>query len=227
MLETAGGMAFFLGAESPLTHAIGLGLNGPVPETELDAVEGFFRSRGARVTIDLCPLADSGLVQALAERGYRPTEFNNVLVRMLAGAEIPRTTRIRRAGAGEGDLWSHTVGQGFFEQAELTDDEMNVGRAIVAMPAALCYLAVTDNGETTAGGALAMSQGLATLFADSTIPRFRGQGLQRELIAARLCEAVAQGCDLAAATTLPGSASQRNYERLGFQVVYTKVVLAG
>jgi hypothetical protein len=47
--------------------------------------------------------------------------------------------------------------------------------------------------------------------------------LHRELISARLYEALAQGCDLATASTLPGSGSQRNYERLGFEVVYTKI----
>ncbi|MBZ5579472.1 MAG: GNAT family N-acetyltransferase [Acidobacteriia bacterium] len=227
ILEAAGGVAFFLGPESPLTHAVGLGLNGPIRAAELDAVEAFFRSRGARVTVDLCPLADSSLLSALAERGYRPTEFNNVLVKPLAGAEVTLTPRARRAVDGESELWSHTVGHGFFEQAELTDDEMNVGRAIFSMPGALCYLTASETGEAAGGGALAVNHGLATLFADSTIARFRRQGLHRELIAARLHEALAQGCDLAAASALPGSASQRNYERLGFRVVYTKVVLAG
>jgi hypothetical protein len=32
-------------------------------------------------------------------------------------------------------------------------------------------------------------------------------------------------CDLATASTLPGSVSQRNYERHGFQMAYTKAVL--
>ena len=227
ILEAGGGIALFQGADSPLTQAVGLGLNGPVSEAELDAVEAFFRTRGARVTIDLCPLADSGLLDALARRGYRATEFNNVLVRPLAQTEITLTPRVRRAMAEEGDIWSHTVGYGFFEQAELTNEEMDVGRAIFSMPGAVCHLASTETGESAGGGALAICGGLATLFADSTVPKFRRQGLHRELIAARLNEAAAVGCDLAAASTAPGSTSQRNYERMGFQVAYTKVTLAG
>jgi hypothetical protein len=43
--------------------------------------------------------------------------------------------------------------------------------------------------------------------------------------AARLNEAIAQGCDMATASTLPGGVSQRNYERAGVEVVYTKVTL--
>jgi GNAT superfamily N-acetyltransferase len=104
---------------------------------------------------------------------------------------------------------------------------MEVGRAIFAMPGALCYMAASETGEPSGGGAAAIRDGLATLFADSVITRFRRQGYHRELIAARLNEALAQGCDMATASTLPGGASQRNYERLGFEVVYTKVTLVG
>ena len=224
VLEVAGGCAVFAGADSPLTNAVGIGLDGRVSEAELGALETFFRSRGARVAIDICPLADAGLLESLGRRSYRATEFNQVLVKRLAGVEIAFTPRVRRALPDEADLWSYTVGRGFFEQPNVTTEEMDVGRAIFAMPA-LCYLASTERGEPAAGAALAVHGGLATLFADSTITDFRRLGLHRELIAARLNEALAQGCDLATASTQPGTASQRNYERMGFEVVYTKVTL--
>ena len=227
ILEAGGGIALFQGVDSPLTQVVGMGLNGPVSDADLNAIESFFRGRGARISIDLCPLADPGLLEALGKRCYRPTEFNNVLVRPLAGAEMIPAPRVRRATPEEGDLWSHTVGYGFFEQAELTGEEMDVGRAIFGMPGAHCYLAGSETGESAGGGAMAICGGLATLFADSTVPRFRSRGLHRELIAMRINEAAAAGCDLATASTLPGSQSQRNYERMGFQVVYTKVTLVG
>ncbi len=226
VLEVAGGCAIFVGVDSPLSHAVGIGLNGPVAAHDLDAIEEFFRSRGAKVSIDLCPLADPGLTAALGERAYRPTEFNNVLIKRLPGTGIAFTPRVRRAVAGEADLWAHTVGFGFFEQEHLTSEEMEVGRAIFHMPGALCYLAATESGEPAGGGAEAIHGGLAALFADSTLPHFRRRGLHAELIAARLNEALAQGCDLATASTLPGSISQRNYERQGFQVAYTRVTMA-
>jgi hypothetical protein len=224
-LDAGGGVAVFVGAASPLTHAVGIGLDGPVREAELNGIEAFFRSRGAPVTFELSPLADAGLFEALGERGYRITEFNNVLVRRLAGMEIAFTPRVRRAIAGEDDLWAHVLGEGFFENAELTEEEMDIGRDLFRMSGAMCYLASVD-GEAGAGAALTVRDGLATLCADGDIARFRRLGLQRELIAARLNEALAQGCDLATASTLPGSQSQRNYERMGFGVVYTKVTLA-
>jgi GNAT superfamily N-acetyltransferase len=226
-LDVAGGCAVFVGAGSPLSRAIGIGLNGRVTEPEIERLEAFYRSRGDKVSIDLCPLADLGILETLGKRGYRLTEFNNVLVKRLANAAIVLTPRVRRALPDETDPWSYTVGRGFFEEHELTTEEMDVGRAICAMPGALCYLAVTEGGELAGGAAAAVHGGLATLFADSTIARHRGSGLHRELIAARLNEALALGCDLATASTLPGSGSQRNYERMGFEVVYTRVTLEG
>jgi hypothetical protein len=227
ILEVAGGVAVFAGAESPTTEAIGIGLNGPVSPAEIDRLESFFRSRAARVSIDLCPLADPGLVGQLSSRSYRPAEFNNVLVQRIAGAEYEPAQRARRILPEEAELWCRTVGLGFFEQPELTEEEMDVGRAICSMPGALCYRAAAEDGQACAGGAMALHQRLATLFADSTMVPYRRRGFQRELIAARLQEALGQGCDLAAATVAPGSASQRNYERAGFQIAYTKVLMVG
>ena len=224
-LEIGGGLAVFAGAESPLTHAVGIGLSGPVNAAQIEQLEQFFRSQGAGIAIDLCPLADPSVTEVLGARGYRPTDFNNVLVRGLSGFSAGPVPGVRRALERESELWSLTVGQGFFEQAELTETEMDVGRAIFSMPASFCYFATASQGEVAGGGAMSIHGGLATLFADSVVMRYRRRGLHRELIAARLAEAQNLGCDLATASTAPGSTSQRNFERMGFQVVYTKIML--
>src|SRR5205823_1056476 len=95
-LEVAGGCAVFCGAGSPLTHAVGIGLSAPVAGSELDAIEAFFRTRYAPVTFDLCPFVDPGLLPQLAARGYRLTEFNNVMVRLLRLDQIAPTPRVRQ-----------------------------------------------------------------------------------------------------------------------------------
>jgi len=224
-LQIGGGCAIFAGVDSPLTQAVGLGLQGAVSEAELDEVESFFRSRGARVAIEICPLADARFLEMLGTRGYRISQFDNVLARSLAGVEIVITPRVRRATPNESDLWAHTVGRGFFERTELSTEEMNVGRWVFGMRGAMCFLACVDGGTPAGGAALSVTQGLATLFADGVARPFRRQRLHKELISARVNEALAQGCDVAAAATAPASASQRNFERLGFQVVYTRVTL--
>jgi hypothetical protein len=225
--QAAGGSAIFVGAGSPLTHAVGLGMHGPVRPEEFDQIEAFYRARGATVSVDLCPLADASLVELLGRRGYRAAECMNVLIRPLTGPEIARPEiPVRLANGGEEDLWARTVGRGFLEKDALTAEEMDVGRNIFHMPGSRCYLAFAGN-QAVAAGAMTMHGGLATLFADSTIAGFRGIGLQSALIRERLraASAPAVGCDLATASTLPGSVSQRNYERNGFQVAYTKAIL--
>lgn len=225
VLEVGGGFAIFVGVDSPLTHAVGLGMRGQVRAGEMDRMEDFYRARGAAVTVEICPLADASLVELLGERGYRVAEFNNVLVRPLAGTETgPVETPVRLACADEEQLWAGTVGRGFLEKDDLTEAEVDVGRAIWHMPGSRCYLA-SGGGRAAATGALAIHGGLATLFADSTMLGYRGAGLQGKLIRERLRAAAGEGCDLATASTLPGSVSQRNYERNGFRVAYTKAIL--
>src|SRR5688572_27176017 len=66
-LEAAGGgILTFCGAVSPLTHALGLAMHAPMTEAELDAIETFFRSRGAPVVVDVCPHADPSLRELLS-----------------------------------------------------------------------------------------------------------------------------------------------------------------
>jgi GNAT superfamily N-acetyltransferase len=225
VLEVAGGFAIFVGVESPLTHAAGLGMRGEVRADEIDRVEEFYRTRGAAVNVELCPLADASLVELLADRGYGVTEFNNVLVRPLAGTELAPAETVRLACAGEGHLWALTVGCGFLEKDDLTPEEIGVGSAIWHMQGSRCYLAFSG-ARAAAAAAMTINGGLATLFADGTLTAFRGAGLQGALIRERLRAAVAEGCDVATASTLPGSVSQRNYERHGFRVAYTKAILA-
>jgi len=52
---------------------------------------------------------------------------------------------------------------------------MEVGRAVFSMTGSLCYLAATGAGETRER-AMAVRGGLAILFADGVVTRFRRQG---------------------------------------------------
>lgn len=73
---------------------------------------------------------------------------------------------------------------------------------------------------------LGIVDGVALLSGDAVLPRFRGRSLQKALISARLAFARGRGCDLACASTAPGTASQRSFEACGFRVVYPKVEMA-
>ena len=73
------------------------------------------------------------------------------------------------------------------------------------------------------GGMMSIHNGVASLGGAGTLPEFRNRGVQRALILARVAFAAESGCDLAMVATQPGSGSQRNVERQGFRVVYTRM----
>jgi hypothetical protein len=76
-------------------------------------------------------------------------------------------------------------------------------------------------------GAVAIHDGVALLAGASTIPSARKRGVQAALLQARLAHAAAHGCDLAMMCAAPGGASQRNAERQGFRIAYTRVKWGG
>ena len=67
-----------------------------------------------------------------------------------------------------------------------------------------------------------MWNGVALLAGASTVPEGRRQGAQLALLDTRLRFAASQGCDVAMMCTAPGSTSQRNAERNGFRIAYTR-----
>jgi len=84
------------------------------------------------------------------------------------------------------------------------------------------FLAELD-GRAIATAVLSIYDGVAHLAGASTIPDGRRRGAQNALLDARLRFAAERGCDLALMGAAPGSGSQRNAERNGFRIAYTRV----
>ena len=211
----AGGCAASLGPGSPLTHALGMGMNGPVEPADFDKLEAFYSERGAAPNIDLCPLADISMIELIGARGYRPVEFNNVLVRPITDEDSGGSLPDR---AHDCEQWALTMSRCFFGEENIPDELMVASRALFNAKSSSSFL-IGD----VAGCGFMIQAGLATFYADGTRTMARGRGLQSALIRARIALSAELGCDLATASTLPGSQSQRNYERAGFRVAYTKI----
>ena len=229
VLPVAGGFAVYCGANSPVTQAIGLGLDGPVCEEEFERLEEFYRSRGEPIRVETSPLADASLFALFGEHGYRVTEFTNVMARPIEEATLAETDghatrnlRVERCERNQLDLWALTVVQGFSETHPVTPELLEVMKLFAIAPDTEFYLAYAD-GKVAGGGTLALREGVGGLFGASTLPAFRNRGVQTALLRARLRRAAEAGCDLAVSLAQPGSASQRNIVRQGFQVLYTRV----
>jgi GNAT superfamily N-acetyltransferase len=226
--SVAGGCLTFCGPASPLTHVIGVGMSGPVAIEELEEIEEFFTSRDAPVTIDVTPYTHPSLREMLSERGYHLAEFSNVLIRTVRSDEdppqCPSQARVRQALPAESELYAQTVVSGFLSRHDLNDEELMLGRILFGMPHAKALLAEID-GEAAGGCGISIRSGVASCFGDATLPVFRGRGVHTAMICARMAEAIRAGCDLMTAGTQPGSVSQRNYQRLGFVVAYSKITM--
>jgi len=70
---------------------------------------------------------------------------------------------------------------------------------------------------------LSMHDGVALFGGSATVPELRRRGLQAALLEERMRYAFAAGCDLAMMVAEAGSNSQRNAERKGFRVGYTRM----
>ena len=216
-IPAGSGVAVFLNEESPLTQVRGAGY----APWDLDAIEHFYADRSAPVVITLTPFADPSIFTNLAYRGYEFGTFENTLIRPITAADItPPDPDIELAH--DPTQWSQAMAEAFF--GDSTNMGRDLGRTLFELPT--CRNLIIHAGPDPAAGAqLDIRGNLGVFQCDGTLPPFRGEGLQTKLIRARLSLAAQAGCDLAAADTSPGSQSQRNYERHGFQVIYTKMTL--
>lgn len=222
--ELGGTYAMFDGAESPITQTFGLGLFSAPTNDMLGELESFFAERGAPTMHETCPLADMALLSLLPERGYRPVEQSSVLHCELTESSIPvhrSELHVRRIDPGEAELWADTSMRGWGDVPGVADFVRAFGLISATSDGMHCFLAERDGTPVAAAG-LAMHERVALLAGASTIPEWRGQGAQSALLAARLHHAMQAGCDVAMMAAQPGSGSQRNAERQGFRIGYTR-----
>jgi GNAT superfamily N-acetyltransferase len=224
-MTMAGGVAIFTGLGSPMTHAMGVGMSGPVSEEEFERLEAFYRERGSSCLIDLCPMAHDSLIAFVQNRPYRVVEFNNVLVRAIRPEELfEPDPGIRLVGDDEKERWSRTICEGFSENMPFPDEQVSLMATI--SKEMFCLLGVDRAGTLVGGAGLAIQDRTALFIGDAVSAAFRCNGWQARLIRERLSIAHGRGCNLAAVSVLPGSTSHRNYERAGFELLYMRVNLA-
>ena len=234
--ELAGGVVIYAGPDSPFNKLAGLGFDGALDEERLAEVERAFAERGAPAQAEVAVLGDPFVSALLTRRGYVLENFENVLGLRLPAANLPDI------GAGIGvsvadetdhDAWLDVIVAGFaspdtqgvpsHEAFSREVMERDIGDMVTAS-GFVRYLAYRD-GVVAGGASLRLWDGVAQLCGAATGPAHRRCGLQTALLAARLADAARQGCDIAVVTTQPGSKSQQNVQRQGFELLYTRAIL--
>jgi ribosomal protein S18 acetylase RimI-like enzyme len=227
--EICGGHMIFAGLGSPIGRATGVGLDRAFTAADLDRVEEFYRAHKAPSQVDLCPMHEPAVFELFKERGYAIAELNNVLFRKLDAQETfpppPARCEIRPSRQEEADTAGAIVDSAFFP-----DGAPEAYRGLVApfyqMERALAFVASVEGKLVACGTGLVIPEHrVFALCGAGTLAEFRGRGLQTALLRARMAAAVQAGCEFAVVVTNGGTTSQRNAERLGFRVAYSKVTV--
>jgi len=233
-LERGGGLAVYGAPGSPVNKMLGLGLGVEVTDEDLDEVEDFYAQRGCPVQIELCPLATPGLSARLSRRGYVLQAFENELARAMPAGPVQTPCGADTTidvGAAE-EPWIKVVAEGFAIPDRGAPTDVISSTTVTAIgevmrqffhPEIVRYLARV-NDEPAAGGLSFVTDGVLGIFGTATQPSFRRRGLQGAIVARAINGAIGRA-DLVIATTEPGSTSQRTFERLGFQLLYTRAVM--
>jgi ribosomal protein S18 acetylase RimI-like enzyme len=227
--EICGGHMVFAGLGSPIGRATGVGLDHPFTTGDLDRIEQFYREHNAPSQVDLCPLHDPEVFEMFKKRGYAIAELNNVLCRRLDPRETfpaaPDHCTIRPSLPEEATSTGAIVESAFFP-----DGAPEAFRGLIAplyqMEGALAFVAEIEGKPVACGTGLVIPQHkVYALCGAGTLVAYRRRGLQTALLRARMAAAVCAGCEYAVVVTQGGSQSQRNVERMGFRVAYSKVTV--
>jgi GNAT superfamily N-acetyltransferase len=205
---------------SMFNRALGLGLDEPASEEQLDAVLGFLSGVHAYVTV--APDAEPPeLASWLEQRSFVPDDGWTKFQRPVTDPPEPRT-ELRVERDARGDVFADAAVRGF--------GVPGIFRGWLARLAGRdgwqCFVAF--DGETPAGaGALFVAGGLGWIGIGATAPELRGRGAQSALLATRIAAAAEAGCELVVTETgepvagRPGG-SYRNIVRAGFEPQYIR-----
>jgi GNAT superfamily N-acetyltransferase len=227
-MECAGAYAVFDGVDSPVTQTFGLGIFEEPSAASMDEIERFFLDRGAAVMHEVSPLAGVATMDLLCARGYRPIEISSVLYQPVERldsrtAEGAGGIAVRVIDREEAPLWAKVSARGWaHDHPEFQGFLEAFGALTAARKDSVCFLAEID-GQPGCAGVLSLHEGVALFGGASTVPELRRRGLQSALLQARKRYAIEHGCDLLMMVTEAGSQSQRNAERTGFRIAYTRM----
>ena len=225
-IEVGGAYAMFDGIGSPLTQTFGLGIFEDVTEAHLDELERFYRERESDTFHEVSPMTDQSLMALLSDRGYRPIELTSVMYRELSREVEVQSSNpdllARRIDGSEADLWAETAAAGWSSEGEeLAEFIKQFGKIAARTAGGHPFVAELD-GRPVAAGGLQIYDDVCILAGASTISDARRKGAQNALLQARLKYAFENGCNFAMMCALPGSQSQKNAQKNGFHIAYTR-----
>jgi hypothetical protein len=225
--EVAGTYAMFDGVESPLTQTFGLGLFEKLSLKAIEELEKFYNRFSAPIFHEISPMSDPTHMEILYKCGYQPVELTSILYKPLSKDDssyqlINPEITTRDMQKGEENIWAATSAKGWSAEAPGLSEFIYEFAQIATQSRGVLSFFAHLNGKPISTGMLYMDNGIALITGDSTIAEGRNCGAQTALIDARLNRAADHGCTFAMMAASPGSQSQKNAEKNGFRLAYTR-----
>ena len=199
------------------------GLEPGVPK-QVDEVTALYRGLGLRGWTEVAPAPGAeAVMERLSAAGWAQAGFWCSFHGTPKALPMPTGVDVAEASAADMPEFARIHLDGH----EVPDDDRAAAEAAVqrwhGRPGWRMYLARVD-GVAAASAALTVDAGLGYLANAATVPGMRRHGCQAALLARRIADAAAAGCDTVASLAEFGSASQRNLERAGLRVAFTQAV---
>ena len=208
-------------------RVIGAGILGPLDRRGIDVVVRHFTSKRRAPCVEVYPgITSPELIAALGEVGFTDSGHGfeshvletdraidlalpGIAVRRVAPAEYVRFGELVRDGfdmAGDGVLGPFFV-------------DLTVASLALLAANGAGFIASAD-GEDAGTGQLVLTDRVAGCYSGSVLEKFRGRGIQKALIAARVGAGLARGKRIFTSQTDPDSPSGRNLHDVGFRTLY-------
>jgi GNAT superfamily N-acetyltransferase len=195
----------------------------------------FYVQRGSVPQLEVCPYAHPTLIAGLGVRGFVVREFEHVMARALLDGEDLDALMVPAVVSGltlehvdptdTAAVETHIeVATSGFRTGSLDEASRDLNLRMLRHPRFDALTARID--DTVAGGASVETFGeLACLLGTTVLPAWRRRGVQSALMVARMKLARDRGAKWMCVHSEPGIATERNALRMGFAVIYTKVVM--
>ena len=205
-----------------------LGITPTFVDGACEMIESY-RERFTPCRVDVNPFYSSPtLLTRLNSRGFHPSEFQTNLwgdPTIVEPVNVPGVS-VREVRPEEVSFFALLYERAYYggkAPKRLSRFRMESIKARYSHPDWRFYLTLAD-GVPAGGGALHISDGVASLAGGATMYTLRGRGCQLALLNRRLMDAAELGCELVVSRCGVGSVSQRNMERAGLQTAYTKSI---
>jgi len=208
-------------------RAIGAGVLAPLDERGIDTIVRHFTARGRAPCVEVYPgTTPAALLDALGHAGFTDSGhgFESHVLETDRPVDVAlEGVTVRRVEPGEYAHFGELVRDGFDMRGDATLGPFFVDLTVASLGAlganSAGFIASAD-GEDAGTGQLVLTDRIAGCYSGSVIERFRGRGIQKAVIAARVREGLARGKRIFISQTDPDSPSGHNLHDVGFRTLY-------